>query len=217
MTGPAVVVLGSLGQSAPFPWHSSPAGPVKEVTMAQNKGNIARELAHAPLHTESVPSTAMGAAMADAIIGQMQEKQAESIKPVTLPFTLSGFKLNGKAKDYPSDDDPTIISRKVAFAVLAIGDSGFRFQASIYRVTHSAIKDDKGRVKVATRCTMPNAGKMGGFKTIIETDDPREQRALDEFKAGLVRQFRDWLKETSGIGAVQAKGTSHADEFVEFE
>lgn len=195
-------------------------------------GNIARELANVPLHTAddaapvaldnahvgAVTDTAMGSAMVDALIGQMQTAQAATIAPVAVPFKLAGFKLNGKAKDYPSDDDPTVISRKVAFAVLTIGDSGYKLLASIYRVTHTAVKNDAGKTKVVTRCTMPNGGKMGGFKPIIDTDDPREQRALDDLRADVVRSFQTWLKETtSGVAAVTAKQTDAPGEHVDFE
>lgn len=190
--------------------------------MGNNRGNVAREMAAAPLATEVIPAiaeTVMAAAISDAIIEQKLEEQAETLKPATVPFKLVGFKLNGKAKDYASDDDKTVVSRKVAFAVFGIADSKFTFQCGVTRVTHSSVKDpaNPNRVKVVTRVSMPNGGKMTGFKQIIDTDDPREQRALDEMRAETVQAFKAWLKDESNQSAVQHKGAVHADESVDFE
>ena len=190
-------------------------------------GTIARDLANAPIVQPVVPvvvvppvvepQTAMAAALTTAIVESMQAEQARTIAPVVIPFKLAGFKLNGKAKDYPSDDDPSVVSRKVAFAVLTVGDTGYKLLASIYRVTHTTVKNDAGKTKVVTRCTMPNSGKMGGFKPIIDTDDPREQRALDDLRAHIVGEFKTWLADTNGAASVTTKIVAAADESVDFE
>lgn len=189
----------------------------------KDKGNIAAALAHAPLvHAEPVVTVQAGndmrTAMETAIIDQMQAGQAEAIKAVVLPFKLVGFKLNGKAKDYPGDDDPTVISRKVAFGICQITGSNFRFMVSIYRNRHTAVTNAQGQIKTITRCTMPNSGKMGGFRPILDTDDAREERALDTFRAEVATSFKAWVKaQEGGQQAVSTAGRTHADDIVDFE
>lgn len=189
------------------------------------KGDTARALANAPLNhapaagqPDEPPNTQLKDALELAAVKAALEQQAETLKDVVLPFTLKGFKLNGKAKDYPGDDDPTVITRKVAFAILQLRNSTFTINANVYRATHTTVKDEKGRVRVATRMTMPNSGKMGGFKPILDTDDPREERALTEFRKHVADEFKVWLsKLANGNAVVTAKGSSHADEVVDFE
>jgi hypothetical protein len=178
--------------------------------MARETGNTARTMAAAPLQT-------MQAAIETAVIAQKLDEQARTLAPVKLPFELVAFKLNGKAKDYPSDDDPTVISRKVAIAQVRLANSGITFKANVYRTRYTAIKNDAGLIKVTTRVTLPTTGK--GFPmAVFETDDSREQRAIDEFRAKLAADFKVWLAALEGgKAAVNAKGTNHADEIVDFE
>lgn len=156
-------------------------------------------------------------ALQGAIVDQMLTEQAESIAPVALPFTITGWKLNGKAQDFPSTDDPSVVSRKVALATVAIAGTALTFTAAIYRVTHGKIKNDKGQTKVVTRMTLPSTGK--GFPVpVFNTDDPRTERALAEFRAAGVASYKAWIAGIDGgKSAVGAAQTAHASDAVDFE
>lgn len=187
------------------------------------KGDTAREMASAPLPTDTavpvVPPAAVAGndirtAMESAIIADMVEKQAETLTTAkALPFTFSGtFKLNGKAKDYTNDDGST--SRKVAFAIMRIGDSAFTFDAAINVVSTLVTSGEhKGKTRREFTCKFPNKGKNEGYKPLFETDNPVAERELAILRVAVTNDYRAWAK-TLETAPERMQGRKHGEDSV---
>lgn len=191
--------------------------------MGRNTGNTAREMAAAPL-SPTLPSSAFGipeapaaqagadikTALETAIIAEMLTEQSKTIAPLAMPFTLVGFKLNGKAKDYVNDDKST--TRKVAFAILTVGP--FRFDASI-TVTSTAVTDGehKGKTRREFACKFPNKGKNEGYKPLFETDNPIAERELAMLRVDITREYRKWAA-TLETAPERMAGRKHGEDTV---
>jgi hypothetical protein len=188
--------------------------------MGKDTGNTARGMASAPLHTHTAdqPETAMAGALATAIIENKLDAQAAVMADVKLPFALMAFKLNGKAKDYPTDDGKAT-QRTIAFAGIKINGTGIVFPASISMTVGKEPVDVNGVKKIqrSYTCKFPNQGRATGYKPLFETDNPREENAIAAFRRDIAKQAVAWIK-TLETRPDRAEGRKHGeDSVVEFD
>lgn len=154
------------------------------------------------------PTTALGIAMADAAVNALQHEQAKTLTPVNLPFILGAFKMNGKVKDYPNEDGS--VTRKLATATVTLGESAITFGVSIYQTVRTVVIDGANKVRRETYCSLPSTGK--GFpRPVFETDDPRTERAITDWRVSTAAAYREWATKINA-GSPDAAGRKHGED-----
>lgn len=155
-------------------------------------------MANAPLVSTPESAAAIAALVEDAPL---------------VPFIATGFKINGKPKDYPNEDGGVV--RKIGMATVAIANSGITFVCGIYTET-KRVKDAEGtKLQRRTYMSLPSTGK--GFpRQVFETDDPHTANGMIEFRNRTAREYHAWAKDLNK-GKPQVASIGNADGMVEYE